>query len=54
VTSFSIANDEENHKLLYLKGVYRKLPDRSQYEKLDADGMLVDIADAVTLQIKQV
>jgi hypothetical protein len=52
--SFSVANDEESHKLIYLEDVYRKMPGSSQYEKLDADGMLVDIADALTLQIKQV
>ncbi|MGA9071912.1 MAG: DUF6338 family protein [Terracidiphilus sp.] len=54
VTSFSIANDEENHKLIFLVDVYRKMPGSGQYEKLDTDGMLVDIADAITLQIKQV
>jgi hypothetical protein len=54
VTSFSIANDEESHKLIYLENVYGKIPGNNQYEKLDADGMLVDIADAITLQIKQV
>jgi hypothetical protein len=54
VTSFSIANDEESHKLVYLKDVYRKKTEDSQYEKLDGDGMLVDFADAITVQIKQV
>lgn len=54
VTSFSIANDEESHKLILLANVYRKMPGNDQYEKLDTDGLLVDIADAITLQIKQV
>jgi hypothetical protein len=54
VTSFSIANDEESHKLVYLEEVYRKSVDSAQYEKLDADGMLVDFADAITVQIKQI
>jgi hypothetical protein len=54
VMSFSIANDEENHKLIFLENVYRKMPGSNQYEKLDADGMLVDIADVIMLQIKQV
>lgn len=53
VTSFSIANDEESHKLVYLKDVYLKSSDTAQYEKLDADGILVDFADAITVQIKQ-
>ncbi len=53
VTSFSIANDEESHKLIFLEDVYRRMPGSNQYEKIDADGMLVDIADAITLQIKQ-
>lgn len=54
VTSFSIANDEESHKLVYLKDVYRKSSDSGIYQKIDADGMLVDLADAITVQIKQV
>lgn len=54
IKGFSIANDEESHKLVYLKEVYRRVPESSSYLKLDADGMLVDIADAITLQIKQV
>jgi len=54
VTSFSIADDEESHKLVFLKDVYRKTSGNNQYMKLDADGMLIDIADAITLQIKQV
>jgi hypothetical protein len=53
VAGFSIANDEESHKLVYLKDVFRKSPGSTQYEKLDADGMLVDFADAITVQIKQ-
>lgn len=54
VAGFSIANDEESHKLLYLKDVYQKSSGRSMYHKLDVDGILVDMADAVTVQIKQV
>jgi hypothetical protein len=54
VASFSIANDEECHKLIYLEDVYQMKPGRFVYEKIDADGLLVDIADAITLQIKQV
>jgi hypothetical protein len=54
VAGFSIANDEENHKLIYLKNVYQKSSVESSYQKLDADGVLVDMADAITVQIKQV
>jgi len=54
VASFSIANDEESHKLIYVEDVHKKEPGSSQYEKLDADGILLDIADAMTVQIKQV
>jgi len=53
VTSFSIANDEEPHKLVYLEDVYGKKTESAQYEKLDADGMLVDFADVITVQIRQ-
>ena len=54
VASFSIANDEESHKLIYLEDIYRKGPGRANYEKVDTDGMLVDMADTITIQIKQV
>jgi hypothetical protein len=54
VASFSIANDEESHKLIYVEEVYRKAAGSNHYEKLDADGMLLDVADAITIQIKQV
>jgi hypothetical protein len=54
VASFSIANDEECHKLIYLEDVYQTKTGSSIYKKIDADGLLVDIADAITLQIKQV
>jgi hypothetical protein len=53
VASFSIANDEEKHKLIYVEDVYKKVPGSSQYERLDADGILLDTADALTVQIKQ-
>jgi hypothetical protein len=54
LVSFSIANDEEVHKLLYLEDIYQKRVGASSYAKLDADGMLVDLADAAMVLIKQV
>lgn len=54
VKSFSTANDEESHKLIYLEDVYRKNAVSGSYEKIEADGILFDLADAVTLQVKQV
>ena len=54
LVSFSIANDEEIHKLLYLEDIYQKQVGAGLYAKLDADGMLVDLADASMVLIKQV
>ena len=54
LVSFSIANDEEIHKLLYLEDIYQKQVGAGSYAKLDADGMLVDLADASMVLIKQV
>jgi hypothetical protein len=54
VASFSICNDEENHKLVFLKDTYFKATKAAAYESLDGDGVLIDLADALTVQIKQV
>jgi len=54
VLGFSIANDEEPHKILYLGDVYKKESPLSAYNKLDADGLLLDLADALTIQVRQV
>jgi hypothetical protein len=54
VTSFSIANDEESHKLLYLRDVYQKISQEINYRELKVDGLLIDMADAITVHIKQV
>ncbi len=51
---FAIVPDEEPHKPIYLIDVwYRK--DRSmEYAEIEADGLMVDLADAVTLSVRQV
>jgi hypothetical protein len=54
VASFSISNDEENHKLVFLKDAYSKATKAAAYESLVGDGVLIDLADALTVQIKQV
>lgn len=54
VANFSILNDEEAHKLIYLRNVYQKTEQAISFEKMDADGMLLDLADALTVQIRQV
>ena len=54
VISFSTQNDEEPHKLIYLRNVYKKENSAAQYQKLPADGLLLDLADALTVQVKQV
>jgi len=54
VISFSTSNDEEPHKLIYLQEVHRKNTSEGPYQKLPADGMLLDLADTLTIQVKQV
>ena len=54
VVSFSTSNDEESHKLIFLQDVYKKDAASKNYQKLPADGMLLDLADALTVQVKQV
>ncbi len=54
LSQFAIVQDEEPHKPIYLIDVwYRK--DRSMpYEQVEADGLMIDLADAVTLSVRQV
>ncbi len=54
VADFSIGTGADGHRVLYLEDVYLRAPGASQYNKLNADGFLVDTAQAVTIQIKQV
>jgi hypothetical protein len=51
---FAIVQDEEPHKPIYLIDVwYRK--DRSmEYERVETDGLMIDLADVLTLSVRQV
>ncbi len=54
LSQFAIVQDDQPHKPIYLIDVwYRK--DRSlPYEQVETDGLMIDLADAVTLSVKQV
>jgi hypothetical protein len=54
LSQFAIVQDDQPHKPIYLIDVwYRK--DRSMtYEQVETDGLMIDLADAVTLSVRQV
>ncbi len=54
VRQFAIVKDEEPHKPVYLIDVWFK-PDRdSTYKELQTDGIMIDLADALTMSVQQV
>jgi hypothetical protein len=53
VKEFSLLRDEEQHKLLYMIDVYRKQTDQADYERLEVDGVLIDLGDVLTLSVRQ-
>jgi len=54
LSKFAIVRDEEPHKLVYMINVvFRKLPNES-YVPVPGEGMMIDLADVLTMQVKQV
>jgi len=53
VEAFSVLRDEEPHKLLYMIDVYRKQDGEAEYERLEVDGVLIDLGDVLTLSVRQ-
>ncbi|MHB1701725.1 MAG: DUF6338 family protein [Acidobacteriaceae bacterium] len=51
---FSIVKDEEPHKPVFLINAWFKKERTEIYKRLEADGVMIDLADAAILQIKQV
>jgi hypothetical protein len=53
VEAFTITRDEEEHKLLYMIDVYKENSEDGSFEEMPTDGMLVDLADVVTMSVRQ-
>lgn len=54
VSQFSILRDDEPHKPVYLINAYYKTERSASYSDVDADGILIDLADALVVQVKRV
>jgi hypothetical protein len=53
VEAFTITRDEEEHKLLYMIDVYKENPADHTFTEMPTDGILVDLADVVTMSVRQ-
>jgi hypothetical protein len=54
LSQFAIVRDEEPHKPIYLIDVWFKKERSDDYESIETDGIMIDLAEAATLLVKQV
>ncbi|WP_263385896.1 DUF6338 family protein [Granulicella arctica] len=54
LSQFAIVKDDEPHKPVYLIDVWYKKDRNDDYISVATDGIMIDLADAVTLLVKQV
>jgi hypothetical protein len=54
LSQFAIVKDDEPHKPVYLIDVWYKKERDDDYVPVETDGIMIDLADAVTLLVKQV
>jgi hypothetical protein len=54
LSQFSIVRDEEPHKPIFLIDVWFKRERSDNYTSVPTDGIMIDLADAATLLVKQV
>ncbi|MCU1323070.1 MAG: hypothetical protein JWM43_2719 [Acidobacteriaceae bacterium] len=54
LSQFAIVRDEEPHKPVYLIDVWHKKERDDDYAPVETDGIMIDLADAVSLLVKQV
>ncbi|MBW4037413.1 MAG: hypothetical protein HIU91_00815 [Acidobacteria bacterium] len=50
---FSILSDEEPHKPIYLANAWFKLLRADEYQVIEADGILLDLAETVQVSVRQ-
>ena len=53
LSQFAILRDDEPHKPVYLISAFFKAQRDATYEPVEADGVLIDLADAVLVRVKQ-
>lgn len=54
LSQFAIVKDEEPHKPIFLINVWYKKNPKDKYEQIEADGVMLDLADSVHLFVEQV
>jgi hypothetical protein len=54
LSQFAIVRDEEPHKPIFLIDVWFKKERNDDYESIETDGIMIDLAEAATLLVKQV
>lgn len=54
LSQFAIVRDEEPHKPIFLIDVWFKKERNDDYESVETDGIMIDLAEAATLLVKQV
>lgn len=54
LSQFAIVRDEEPHKPIFLIDVWFKKERSDDYESVDTDGIMIDLAEAANLLVKQV
>jgi hypothetical protein len=54
LSQFAIVRDEEPHKPIFLIDVWFKKERSNNYEPVETDGIMIDLAEAATLLVKQV
>lgn len=54
VRKYAVVRDAEPHKLVYLIKVWFKQHRDTEYAKVEADGIMIDLADVATLKVDQV
>ncbi|HZL28407.1 MAG TPA: DUF6338 family protein [Acidobacteriaceae bacterium] len=53
VSRYAVVKDSEAHKQIYITETWFKLLRNDDYVKVDAEGILLDLADVATLRVKQ-
>ena len=54
VSQFAIVKDDEPHKPIFMIDVWFKKERNGDYESVETDGVMFDLADAASLLVKQV
>lgn len=53
LAEYALVPDQEPHKLVYLQQVQYRATRTDVYEEIESDGMLLDLADVLTLRVRR-